>query len=66
MYKRLQREHLLLQRSFLTVYQTLNESLSKSQSIGEYVSSISETIKTEDFDSSEEVINFFTKVLFEI
>ena len=51
MYKRLQREHLLLQRSFLTVYQTLNESLSKSQGIEEYVSNISETIKSDDFDS---------------
>ncbi|CAG2105213.1 unnamed protein product, partial [Medioppia subpectinata] len=40
MYKKLQREHLLLQRSFASVSQSLNENLSKCQSNEQFISNI--------------------------
>jgi hypothetical protein len=49
MYKKLHKEHLLLQRSFAAVRQSLNETLCKSQVSKEYNSSLQQRkrIKTE-------------------
>ncbi len=62
MYKKLHKEHLLLQRSFAAVRQSLNETLCKSQGSKEYNSTLQQKkrIKTE-FDGlkSQVIITFF-------